>query len=269
MGTIPANATVRFNIMAARYSKYTRSKPRASSSASSPYLRTAGTGGQGELHTDRALVVSLFASLGLHFIPGVHWVTYPLRLLVTFIHEGFHAFATLLTGGTVHAINIETSGSGVTLSTGGFNPIIASAGYLGATLYGALILWMLRKGAHGSRLLGLTAVFVALSTVGGILHPFTLLSGLLITAALMGLATKLPRHAANWAASFVGAQFAMNALLDLNTLWVLSVSGTTPTDAQNMFKMTMIPAGFWATLWLGMSIWILWRMVIRPAVKSR
>jgi hypothetical protein len=235
----------------------------------SPYLGSSTSGGQRGNQTDRALLLSLVVSLALHFIPGVHWVTYPLRLLVTFIHEGFHALAAILTGGSVHAINIEPGGSGVTLSAGGFNPIIASAGYLGATLYGAFILWMLRKGAHGSRLLGLTAVFVALSTVGGILHPFTLLSGLLITAALMGLATKLPRQAANWAASFVGAQFAMNALIDLNTLWVLSVSSATQTDAQNMFKMTMIPAGFWATLWLGMSLWILWRMVIRPAVKSR
>ncbi len=253
--------------MAARYTKYTRSKPPASSVAS-PYSRSTTPRTPRGHHADRALLVSLVASLALHFVPGVHWVTYPLRLLVTFIHEGFHAFATLLTGGSVHAINIEPGGSGVTLSAGGFNPIIASAGYLGATLYGAVILWMLRKGAHGSRLLGLTAILVALATVGGILHPFTLLAGLLITAALMGLATKLPRHAANWAASFVGAQFAMNALIDLNTLWVLSVSGTTPTDAQNMFKMTMIPAGFWATLWLGMSLWILWRMVVRPAIKS-
>ena len=254
--------------MAARYTKYTRSKPTAST-VSRLLQQTGSTRGPRGSQTDRALVASLVASLVLHFIPGVHWVTYPLRLLVTFIHEGSHALATILTGGSVHAISIEPNGSGITLSAGGFNPIIASAGYLGATLYGAFILWMLRKGAHGSRLLGLTAVFVALSTVGGLLHPFTLLTGLLITAALMGLATKLPRHAANWAASFVGAQFAMNALLDLNTLWVLSVSDSTPTDAQNMFKMTMIPAGFWATLWLGMSLWILWRMVIRPAVKSR
>lgn len=253
--------------MAVRYTKYSRSKPPATAVATG-YRRTGHTGAPRSNQSDRALLFSLLASLALHFIPGVRWVTYPLRLLVTFIHEGFHAFATLVTGGSVHAINIEPGGSGVTLSTGGFNPVIASAGYLGATLYGAFILWMLRKGAHGSRLLGLTAILVGLATVGGILHPFTLLSGLLITAALMGLATKLPRQAANWAASFVGAQFAMNALIDLNTLWLLSVSGTTPTDAQNMFKMTMIPAGFWATLWFGMSLWILWRMVIRPAVKS-
>lgn len=254
--------------MAARYTKYSRSKPPANTVAST-YQRTSSPRTPRSHQSDRVLLISLVASLALHFIPGVRWVTYPLRLLVTFIHEGFHAFAALLTGGSVHAINIEPGGSGVTLSSGGFNPIIASAGYLGATLYGAFILWMLRKGAHGSRLLGLTAILVGLSTIGGILHPFTLLSGLLITATLMGLATKLPRQAANWAASFVGAQFAMNALIDLNTLWVLSVSGTTPTDAQNMFKMTMIPAGFWATLWFGMSLWILWRMVIRPAAKGR
>ena len=181
--------------MAARYTKYTRSKP-AASAVSRLLQQTGSTKGPRGNQTDRALVASLVASLALHFIPGVHWVTYPLRLLVTFIHEGCHALATILTGGSVHAINIDPSGSGITLSAGGFNPIIASAGYLGATLYGAFILWMLRKGAHGSRLLGLTAVFVALSTVGGLLHPFTLLTGLLITAALMGLATKLPRHAA-------------------------------------------------------------------------
>ena len=124
--------------MAARYTKYTRSKPTAST-VSRLLQQTGSTRGPRGSQTDRALVASLVASLVLHFIPGVHWVTYPLRLLVTFIHEGSHALATILTGGSVHAINIDPSGSGITLSAGGFNPIIASAGYLGATLYGAFI----------------------------------------------------------------------------------------------------------------------------------
>lgn len=229
-------------------------------------MKTSATPRAKQLVADRALVLSLLISVVLQYTPWLKYIAYPLRLLVTFIHEGCHALATIATSGTVHSISIMPNGSGLTETHGGFSPLIASAGYLGTTLYGALMLWLLRRGVSGHKLIGATAAAVGLATLPSIRDPFSLLCGLLITVGLIGLASKLPRDASAWLASFIGAQFVMNALIDVKTLFEISLTSSTPTDAQNMAAFTLIPAIVWATLWLLLSLWINWKLVFRPAL---
>src|SRR5206468_4921230 len=93
----------------------------------------------------RLLVAATAAALILNFIPGAEIAFYPLRLFATFVHEGGHALATILTGGSVESIALARDGSGVTLSRGGFLPLIYSAGYLGTAAIGALALLMSRR----------------------------------------------------------------------------------------------------------------------------
>ncbi|NOQ14364.1 MAG: M50 family peptidase [Methyloprofundus sp.] len=63
----------------------------------------------------------------------------PLKLLVVFFHESSHAFATVLTGGTVHSLQIVPEQGGHVISSGGSRFIILSAGYLGSLICGLLL----------------------------------------------------------------------------------------------------------------------------------
>ncbi len=56
---------------------------------------------------------------------------YPFKLFVTTVHEACHALVTRLTGGNVQMISISPDESGLTLTSGGFRPLISMAGYLG------------------------------------------------------------------------------------------------------------------------------------------
>ncbi|MDX1933113.1 MAG: M50 family metallopeptidase [Capsulimonadales bacterium] len=225
----------------------------------------------------RTLLLAALITIGLYFVPYAGYVTYPIRLLVTLIHEGSHALMSLLTGGWVQSISIEPDGSGLTMSLlRGWLPqvLVASAGYLGATLYGAGLIYLLRRGASGRPLLLGTGILTGLVTLGIFLgliftgNVFGLFWGLMITAGLLIAGLKLPKGTAGWLAAFVGVQCVLNALFDLRTLFTLSVSTLAPTDAMGMARLTLIPAPIWAALWIITAFFMLW-LVLRPARSSR
>src|SRR5215213_9393849 len=85
----------------------------------------------------RTLLVATLITLALWFIPYAEILTYPVRIFVTFIHEGGHALAAVLTGGSVMSLSVHTDASGLTQTTNG-GLIVSSAGYVGAMIYGVL-----------------------------------------------------------------------------------------------------------------------------------
>ena len=234
----------------------------------------------------RTLLIAAAITIALYFIPYAGYITYPIRLLVTFIHEGAHALMAIVTGSPVEAIGIMPNGSGVTLT----RPVsyissllTSSAGYLGAMLFGAMTIALLRKGIAGRRLLLGTAVAVGLVTMGavkGIVWPgswgmvdpfglfFALFWGFVLTVGLLIAAKKLPRDMADWTAAFIGVQCVLNALFDLNTLFSLSVGTGAHTDARNMEQLTLLPAPLWAGLWIVLSLGML-LFVLRPERAPR
>src|SRR6266566_5936142 len=94
------------------------------------------------------LLVAAAISIVIWFIPFAELLTYPFRLFVTFIHEGGHAIAALLTGNSVESLSIAPNASGETYTSQGgtiSQIFVASAGYLGAMTFGALLLVLIRK----------------------------------------------------------------------------------------------------------------------------
>ena len=81
------------------------------------------------------------------YLPVVGYIVYPLQLFATFVHEGSHVLATLLTGNSVQSLTVSPDASGVVWSqASGFSALlISSAGYLGATAFGAFLLAWIRE----------------------------------------------------------------------------------------------------------------------------
>src|SRR5580765_482753 len=89
------------------------------------------------------LLTAAVISIVLWFIPFAGIATYPFRIFVTFIHEGGHAIAALLTGNSVESLSVAMNASGETYtSQGGMisQIFVASAGYLGSMAFGAMLL---------------------------------------------------------------------------------------------------------------------------------
>ena len=223
----------------------------------------------------RMLLVAAAITIALWYIPIVGWLAYPFRIFVTFIHEGGHALAALMTGNSVSSLSVALDGSGETYTSQGniFSQIfVSSAGYLGATAFGALLLVMIRRAVASRVVLVGSAVFIlALTLIFGLFKPifsgswgslsgvpFTLVSGVAIAIGLLAVAKYAKPRLATFFVSFLAMQCVLNALLDLKSIFFLSIPGSDKlTDAGNMQAATHVPAMFWAIVWIGLSFLIL------------
>jgi hypothetical protein len=220
------------------------------------------------------LLTAAVISIVLWFIPYAEILTYPFRIFVTFIHEGGHALAALLTGNSVASLSIATNASGETYTSQGgalSQMFVASAGYLGSMAFGALLLVLIRK-AVAARivLIGSAALVFALTAIYGLIKPamtgvvssalpFTILAGTLLSVGLIVIAKYTTARVASFFVSLLAVQCILNALLDLKTVFFLSspFAPSVPTDAVNMANATGIPAMVWAVLWIGIAVTIL------------
>ena len=221
------------------------------------------------------LLAAAGISIVLWFIPYAELLTYPFRIFVTFIHEGGHALAALLTGNSVESLSVAMNASGETYTTKGgmFSQMfVSTAGYVGAMAYGVLLLVLIRK-AVAARvvLLGSAALIFALTMIYGVFKPisawgalsgipFTLFAGLSLSASLVLLARFASARVATFFVSFLAVQCVLNALMDLKTVFFLSspFAPTVPTDAVNMANATGLPAVFWALSWIALAFVLLW-----------
>ena len=231
------------------------------------------------------LLLAAAISIVLWFIPFAEFLTFPFRLFVTFIHEGGHALAALVTGNSVESLSIATNASGETYTTQGglfSQMLVSSAGYIGAMAYGALLLVLIRRSVAARLVLvGSAALVLALTIIYGLYKPlasgvglsgvpFTLLAGAGLSVGLFVLARFARARVAAFFVSFLAVQCVLNALLDLKTVFFLSspFAPNVPTDAVNMANATGIPAFFWASAWIVSALGILW-LTMRLYIGSK
>lgn len=231
----------------------------------------------------RTLLIAAALTVALWFIPFAEILTYPFRIFVTFIHEGGHAIAALLTGNEVHSLSVALDGSGEVYSTRGgllSRMFVSSAGYLGAMSFGALLLMLIRRSfAARMVLVGSAGLILLLTVAYGFFSPlmhaslpslFTILAGILLPAGLIAAARFASPRVAAFLVSFLAVQCVLNALFDLKTVLFLSTPlvGSVQTDAANMAAATGIPAFLWALVWIGIAFLIL-SMALRAYSVSR
>lgn len=233
------------------------------------------------------LMLAAVVSVVLWFVPFAEILIYPFRIFVTFIHEGGHAIAALLTGNSVHSLSVSMSGSGQTYTTQGgtFSQMfVSSAGYLGAMAFGAVLLVLIRRTAAARVILFASAFLILFLTfVFGFLKPifsgpgtswwyvpFTFIAGVVISLGLYAIGRWTSERVALFIVSMIAVQCILNALLDLKTVLFLAspFAPAVPNDAVNMANATGVPAVFWAVLWIALAIGML-LLALRVYVSAR
>jgi hypothetical protein len=201
----------------------------------------------------------------------------PLKLLVVMMHESGHALASLLVGGSVDRITLAADQSGACLSSlpqGLFGQIVVySAGYVGSTLAGGMLILTTYRFRLGRWVLGAACVWLAAMGLLYARDPFTLLF-CAVAAAAMGLGAKLlPAGAVEAVNLFLAAFSTLYAVRDLqDDLWSSAVRSQ--SDAALLAQITYVPAVVWAALWTLASFAVLlvfarWSLVRLPAEVGR
>ena len=231
----------------------------------------------------KALLAAAALSLALWFIPYAWVLSYPFQLFVTFIHEGGHALAAVLTGNSVQSLSVALDTSGLTETItpveGSFfsRMLISSAGYIGAISFGALLLWLVRMRVKARVILVGSAVIIAgLTAVFGLLFPltnfsfspFTVVSGAAITLGLLAGAKYLGTAARNFLVSFLAVQCVLNAVFDLRNVLFASAFTDAHTDAANMAAVTGVPSVFWVLFWIVVAF-VIATLALRAYVTSK
>jgi hypothetical protein len=222
-----------------------------------------------------ATVVSVLIWVASWYLPLMGYIVYPLQLFATFVHEGSHVLATLLTGNTVQSLTVASDGSGVvwSQSTGWLSQLlISSAGYLGTTLFGTILLCWIRAGWSAKGALIASAGFVGLMTVAfGLFAPFfnffstvtlgsvffTVFAGAVLTAVLAAIGYFANARWANFALAFLAVQCLLNAVFSLVDLLLITTTVGGHSDAVNMATATGLPALVWVVIWFGISIFMI------------
>src|SRR5437762_2926394 len=203
---------------------------------------------------DKVVIVLVVATVVLINVPYGEYVLYPFKLFATWIHESFHGLAATLTGGDVQYVRIEPDTSGVThfvipRSTAA-SALIASMGYLGTSVMGAILL-ALRYRPNAQRwALALLGLGMLLTLAFWIRNLFGFVT---VTALAVGVAFLTLRATDRWASiatSLLASQACINALLDIRVLY--GVSG--PSDAAAMAELAGLWPWFWATVWMLISV---------------
>jgi len=238
------------------------------------------------------LTLAIIAGLATYLIPYGEWVVYPFTLFVTLIHEGGHVLMALATGSQVYSMAIAPDGSGLTLTaprslTAGI--LIANAGYLSATAYGAVVLHRANSGGNTRTLLKFSALLIAglvvfftvfvkdwldaLSADGLNINVgmklFTIIAGLLIAYSLWLVSKAQNPDIVAFVANFLAVQCIFNSLGDIKTVLALSVYTTTHSDARNLAEMTGIPSVVWAVGWGVLSLWVVGSTFRAVLAKNR
>jgi Peptidase M50B-like len=208
-------------------------------------------------------------SLFLYHVPIIGLLLSPINTFATMVHEMSHALVCLVTGGYVSGMTIVSDGSGhggLTFCRGGMPFFYTQAGYLGAAIFGCLLIFLgqYQKISKGILcLMGATIGLASIFLVGfnmlntGWQGFFSMAWGLVMSAFLLWAGIKWQAHNANLLLLFLAVQTALNSVVSI--IYLASVSiGLTPfssfSDASSMESMTGIPAAVWSVMWVSFSV---------------
>ena len=204
------------------------------------------------LKTLIALGLCVTAYLFLKMIPFGSTVLYPFQLLVTVLHEFGHGIGAILTGGSVSSMQINSDGSGVTYTMGGWRPIVIAGGYIGSGVFGNIIIRAgLRYGTWSKYLLNaLLVILLVIATIWSRSLSNTIIC-FLFAGAMYWISTKHDEFIA-WFLVFTGL---------VSVIYVIEDFQVGPSSDLQQFtqEMPIMTHGMWMYVWLAIVVLLSWK----------
>ncbi len=192
--------------------------------------------------------------LGLSLTPWGPLILYPFSVFATWVHECGHAVMVVLTGGSVSSITIAADTSGLTRSLMPAGRVaqglVASAGYLGSSVVGCLLLAATRVEKRARPILRAIGAFMLLTLVFWIRNLFGAIVVSAWAVTMLMLVRKGSGRVSRFLLSVLAIQVALNSVYNIRVLFL--VSG--PSDADTMARLFVAPAWFWASAWMILSV---------------
>lgn len=193
-------------------------------------------------------------------------VVFPLKIFTVFLHELSHGLAAVATGGSIDRIELSANEGGVCWTLGGSRFLVASAGYFGSLLFGALfvVIGGRARPAVQRAVVALVGITVFGVTFLWVRTAFGFLWGLLMAVVLLGIAWWLSAGISVFVLRLLGITSGMYAIWDIGS--DLIVRSIPSSDANALAAMTGIPGVVWGVVW-GAAAVLVMAWAVRSAVR--
>jgi len=189
-----------------------------------------------------------------NFIPYWNYIVYPINILVTFLHEFWHAFFALITGWSVKWIEINSDWSWFAITAWWIRDIVVAGWYIWSAIFWNILLYVWFKNTTSSSM--------------GNNHPQNIiyfLAGLIVFVAIFwfnSIFSSLILFSLAWML-FALAKYTKYDILILQFLWVSSIIyilqdfSVWPSSDLEKFS-GFLPVSVWMIIWLILVIAITW-----------
>lgn len=210
----------------------------------------------------------LWILIGLVIFSLMVWETpivYPIKLFTVLIHEISHALVTVLTGGSVKSIKFAFDLSGITITAGGNLVLIASAGYFGSLIIGALFFISADRYTL-QKWLTTTIAFVILVTAINLMeNGLQIFFSLIIALGIFIIPRFTKEKYASLLFKFLGLTSCLYVIVDIKQdLLTLSLR---ETDTQILEYITGFPAFLIGLIWFTLSVIIVFFLLKKSYFK--
>lgn len=179
-------------------------------------------------------------------------IIYPIKLIVVTLHEISHGIAAVISGGEVISLDIGFNLGGKCTTQNGEQMLIASSGYLGSFIFGALIFSAAYMKRYGNWMLGIIAAIVLLFITNlsqNMNFNLILFSSVIIIALLKNFA---PQIISNYLIKTIGLVSCFYVAIDIFED-VLSQDQLV-SDATILAGVSGISEVIWGIVWLAITI---------------
>jgi len=195
----------------------------------------------------------------------------PLKILVVFFHESSHALMTILTGGAVDKMNIDSRQGGFVISRGGSRFLILSAGYLGSLVWGGLIYYLAASTRRDSTVLYILAIVILTITVLYMRNLFGIVFCVSTVAFMIFSAKKLPSDFNDIFLRIIGLTSMLYAPLDIYSDTM--ARSHLRSDAYMLGEEFFGTAFMWGLIWIIISVglisvFLIWSIKKEKAISN-
>ena len=175
-------------------------------------------------------------------------VIYPIKLFTVLLHELSHGLAAVVSGGSIIEIEISKKVGGHCITCGGYQPLIASAGYLGSMILGGFIMLSASiEKASKSISMGIAIALIILTAIY-IRNTFGVVFTLSFAVFLFVSGRFLPEFINSLVLRFLGIVSSLYAVIDIKE--DLIDRTVLISDASRMSELFFFPPKFWGILWI-------------------
>lgn len=204
------------------------------------------------------LVVLLLGTLILLFAWNSIF-SYPIKIFIVLVHEISHALIGIISGATIHSIEIFENLGGRCSLTGGNEFLIAFAGYFGSVILG-VILFMSSFDKQKSKVAAIILTVILLLTVVNLVNDYRAIIFSFIILILMNLSPRYFSEQVNRIVfQYLGLASIMYTLIDV---WQDSSEELILySDASKLESITGVGAYVWSTLWILISFSVIYILI--------